>query len=181
MHARALRADERAFQMQAKDSVAAGCRPRAHDGSAHLLMRVCDQGRQAAGGAVAPVRPGNRAHAISRRLIIEQNAPTAIHLQIYEPGCHEHACRNPRLVPTGWNLARRNEAGDAAVLHHHGGATMPGAAVKNTVRNDGAPFGVWWLVPVLAHICLQLTGSIMQQIQSRLTDTEYTGHRKARP
>src|SRR4029079_6610054 len=98
-----------------------------------------------------------RAHPVGGRLIVEKDAAAAIHLQIYEPGCHEHAWRNPRLVPTGWNLTRRSEAGDAAILHHHGGGAMPGAAVKNTIRNDGAPFGVWCLVPVLAHICLQLT------------------------
>jgi hypothetical protein len=53
-------------------------------------------------------------------------------------------------VQPGWNLVRRREAGDAAALDHHGSTAMPAAAVKNTVRNDGPPFGVWL---VLAHIC----------------------------
>ena len=42
VHARALRADERAFQMQAENAVAAGRRARRRNGAAHLLARVGD-------------------------------------------------------------------------------------------------------------------------------------------
>jgi hypothetical protein len=96
------------------------------------------------------VRPGNGAHAVGRRLIVEQDAAATVHLQVYEAGRHENARGNARLCPPGWNLVRRREAGDAAALDHHGSTAMPAAAVKNTVRNDGPPFGVWL---VLAHIC----------------------------
>ena len=133
VHARALRADERTFQVQAKDAVAPGHGTCGRNGATHLFARVSDQSRQAGRGAVATMRARNRTHAIGGRLIIEQNAAAPVHLQIYEPGRHENACGNTRLQPTERNLARRNEAGDAAVLDHYGGVVMPGATVKNTV------------------------------------------------
>src|SRR5262245_41772063 len=135
--------------MQAKNAVVPSQRARGCYGTAHAFTRVRDQSRQAGGSAEAAVRPGNRAHAVGGRLVIEQNAAAAVHLQVYKAGRHENACSNTRLLPIGWNLAGWSETGDAAALDHHGSAAMPAATVKNMVRNDGAPLGVSL---VLAHI-----------------------------
>src|SRR5262245_53864250 len=135
--------------MQAKNAVATSQRTRGRNSAAHLFARVRDQSRQAGGGAEAAVCPGNRAHAVFGRPIIEQNAAAAVHLQVYKASRQQNACRNTRLPPIGWNLAGRSDTGDAAAPDHHGSATMPAATVKNTVRNDGALFDVSL---VLAHI-----------------------------
>src|SRR5262249_32608204 len=149
VHARTLRANERPFQVQAKNAIATSQRTCGCYGAAHMVARVRDQSGQAGGGAEAAVCPGNRAHTVSSRPIVEQNATAAIPLQVHKASRHETPCRNARLLPIRWNLARRSEAGDAAIPDHHGSAAMPAAAVKNTVRNDGAPFAV---LLVLAHI-----------------------------
>ena len=96
--ARTLRADEGAFQMQAENPVPAGGRARRRDGGPHLLARVGDQGRQARRRAEAAVRPGDGAHAVGCRLIVEQNAAAAIDLQIDEAGGEEDAGREARLT-----------------------------------------------------------------------------------
>jgi hypothetical protein len=84
--ARTLRTDEGTFQVKAEDPVPAGDRASGCDGGSHLLPGIGNQGWKAGCGAVAAVRPGNGAHAVGRRLIVEQNAATPVDLQIDEAG-----------------------------------------------------------------------------------------------
>ena len=83
------------------------------------------------------MRPGYRTHAIGSGLIVQQDATATVHLQVYETGRHETAGGNTRLRPVRGNLARRREAGNPALLNHHGGVAMPAAAVKYTVGKNG--------------------------------------------
>ena len=89
VNARTPRTDEGAFQMQAEHPVPASNRARGGDGGPHLLAGIADQRRQAARGAIAPVCPSNGAHSLGGRSIVEQNAATAIDLQIYEARSHK--------------------------------------------------------------------------------------------
>ena len=177
VHTRALRADERAFQMQAQNAVAAGHRTRRRNRTAHLLTRIGDQSRQAGGGAVAAVRPGNRAHAVGRRLIVEQDAATAIHLQVYEAGRHENARGNARLRPIRMESRpakrgrRCGRPGPSRRCHDASrGRQKHGPQRWRAVRRLACPGSY---LPALR--------TVVQQIQSRLTDAEYTGHRKGPP
>ena len=87
------------------------------------------------------MRPGDGAHAVGRRLIVEENAAAAIDLQIDEARGQEGAGRQARLRPIGGNLAPGPEPDDAAVPNQHRGFGMPAVTVKNTVRQDGMPVG----------------------------------------
>ena len=137
VNARTPRTDERPFQVQTEDAVAAADRASRRDGGPHLLARIGDQGRQARRRAKATVRPGNGAHAVGRRLIVEENAAAAVDLQIDEARGQEGAGRQPRLRPVGRNLAPGPKSDDAAVPNQHRGFGMPAVTVKNTVRQDG--------------------------------------------
>ena len=139
--ARTLRTDERPFQVQAENPVAAADGASRRDGGPHLLARIGDQGRQARRRAKAAVRAGNGAHAVGGRLIVEQNAAAAIDLQIDEARGQEGAGRKPRLRPIGGNLAPGPKSDDAPVPDQHRGFGMPAMAVKNAVRQDGMPVG----------------------------------------
>ena len=141
MDTRTPRADEGAFQVQAEDPVPAADRASRRDGGPHLLARIGDQGWEAGRGAIATVRPGNGAHAVGRRLIVEENAAAAIDLQIYEAGGQEGAGREARLRPIGGNLAPGPKSNDAPVPDQHRGFGMPAVTVKNTVCQDGMPVG----------------------------------------
>ena len=67
------------------------------------------------------MRSGNGAHAVDRRLIVEENAAAAIDLQIDEARGQEGAGRQARLRPIGRNLAPRRKTSDAAVPNQHRG------------------------------------------------------------
>ena len=113
--------------MQAENAVPAGDRASRRDGGPHLLARIGDQGRQARRRAEATVRPGNGAHAVGGRLIVEENAAAAIDLQIDEARGQESAGRKARLRPIGGNLAPRSQVqrcarpGSAPRLRHASG------------------------------------------------------------
>ena len=107
----------------------------------HLLAGIGDQGWQARRGAKATVRPGNGAHAVGRRLIVEENAAAAVDLQIDEAGSQESAGRETRLRPIGGNSPQGANANDAPVPDQHRGFGMPAVTVKNAVRQDGMPVG----------------------------------------
>jgi hypothetical protein len=87
------------------------------------------------------VRPGNGAHAVGRRLIVEEDAAAPIDLQIYEAGGKEGAGREPRLRPIEGNLAPGPKSNNATVPHQHRGFGTPAVTVKNAVRQDGMPVG----------------------------------------
>ena len=112
---RTPRTDERPFQMQAEDAIPTADRASRRDGRPHLLAGVGDQGRQARRGAKAAVRPGDGAHALGRRLIVEENAASAVDLQIDEARGQEGAGRQARLRPIGGNLGPGPEPNDAPV------------------------------------------------------------------
>ena len=107
------------------------------DGGPHLLASIGDQGWEARCRAKAAVCPGNSAHAFDRRLIVEENAATAVDLQIYEAWSQEGAGRKARLRPIGRDLTPGPKPDDAAVPDQHRGFDMPTVAVKNAVRQDG--------------------------------------------
>jgi hypothetical protein len=87
------------------------------------------------------MRPGNGAHALSRRLIIEENAAASINLQIDEAGGQNDPGREPLLRPIGGNLAQSANSNDAAITDQHRGFGTPPATVKNAVGQDGMPVG----------------------------------------
>src|SRR4029077_16186902 len=119
------------------------------------------------------VRPGNGAHAVGRRLIVEQNAATPVDLQIDEAGGQEDAAREARLRPIGGNLAPGTQSSDASVPDQHRGFGMPPVTVKNTVRQDDMPVGGCRIVSARAHRCPWQAGLVSQQIQSKLKGAEY--------
>ncbi len=139
MNTRTPRTDERPFQVQAEDPIPAADGASRRDGGPHLLAGIGDQGWKARRRAKATVRPGNGAHAVRRRLIVEENAAAAIDLQIDEARGQEGAGREARLRPIGRNLAPGPKPNDAAVPDQHRGFGMPAVTVKNPVRQDGMP------------------------------------------
>ena len=141
MDARTARTDERPFQVQAEDAVPAGDGTRRRDRAPHLLAGVGDQGRQARGRAKAAVRPGDFAHAVRGRPIVEEHAAPAIDLQIDEARGQDRAGRQARPRPIVGNLAGGPDPVDAAVPNQHRGVGMPAVAVENTVRQDGMTVG----------------------------------------
>ena len=84
MDSRTLRADVGAFQVQTQDTVLIPDRASRCDGSPHLSASIGDQGRKARCGAITTVRPGDGVHSVNCRLIVEQNPPAPIDLQIDE-------------------------------------------------------------------------------------------------
>ena len=141
VNTRTPRTDEGPFQVQAENAIPAADRASRRDGGPHLLASIGDQGWEARRRAKATVRPGNGAHAVGRRLIVEENAATAIDLQIDEAWSQEGAGRKARLRPIGRNLAPGPKPDDAAVPDQHRGFGMPAVTVKNAVRQDGMPVG----------------------------------------
>ena len=87
------RTDEGPLKVQPENAVPARRRARRCNRRPHLLARIGDQGRQARRRAGAAVRPGDGAHAVGRRLVVEENAPAAVDLQIDEARGEERAGR----------------------------------------------------------------------------------------
>ena len=114
--------------------------------AAAMAVRICSRvslirvGRQRR-SAKAAVCPGNGAHALGGRLIVEQNAATAIDLQIDETRSHKSAGWKLRLRPIGGNFARGSKSDDATVPDQNRGFCMPAVTVKNSIRQDGMPVG----------------------------------------
>src|SRR5690349_425210 len=104
MHAGISRTDEGPFQMQTEDAVPAGDRPGCCNGGSHLLTGVADQGGQTPRGAVATVRPGDGAHAVGGRLIVQKDTTATVDLQIDEAGSKESSGGQTRLRPIGGNI-----------------------------------------------------------------------------
>ena len=127
--------------MQAKHPVPASNQARGGDGGSHLLAGIADQRRKAARGAIAPVCPSNGAHSLGGRLIVEQNAATAIDLQIYEARSDKSAAWELRPRPIGGNLGRGSNSDDASIPDQNRRFCMPAVAVKNSIRQDGMPVG----------------------------------------
>jgi hypothetical protein len=74
-------------------------------------------------------------------LIVEQNAATAIDLQIYEARSDKSAGWELHPRPVGWNFARGSNSDDATIPDQNRGFCMPGVTVKNSIRQDGMPVG----------------------------------------
>ena len=111
MHAWALAADERAFEVDAEH---AGLRLGHHlVGRQHRRARVGDQRGQDLRGAEPAVRRGDGARGCLVRPVVEQHAAATVHLQIDQPWCQQaarrqlHACGLQRL-------AGRQHGGEAA-------------------------------------------------------------------
>ena len=119
----------------------AGDRASRRDGGSHPRGYIGDEGWQAPGRAKATVRPGNSAHAVGRRLVVQENAATPVDLQIDEAGSQEGACRKTCLWPTGRNVAPPCQPNDAPLPDEHRGFDMPAVTVKNPIRQDGMPLG----------------------------------------
>ena len=75
---------------------------------------VADQGRQQAGGAVAPVGLADGADALDARLVVEQNAAAAVHLNVDEAWRQQAAIEIDPLRPSGRLVDRQHR--------RHGGA-----------------------------------------------------------
>jgi hypothetical protein len=81
--------------------------------------------------------PGNGAHAVGCRLIIEKNATAAIDLQIYEARSQESPGRETRSRPIWRDLVPGPQAGDAPIPDQYRGARMPTVTVKYAVGQNG--------------------------------------------
>jgi hypothetical protein len=141
MDARTPRTDERTFQMQAQNPIVTGDRAGRRDCGPHLRRRVGDQGWQAAGRPKATVRLGDGAHAVGGRLIVQQDAATAIDLQVDKAGGQKGAAGNTHLRPSGGDFTHRCQSDDPAVPDQHRGVGMPAKTVKHPIRQDGLRFG----------------------------------------
>ena len=82
-------ANERTFQVKPEDPISVADGASSSDGASHLLARIADQRRQTGCRAVTTVGPRNSTHAISGRLVVEQNAAAAVDLQVNETGRQE--------------------------------------------------------------------------------------------
>ena len=79
-------ANERTFQVKPEDPISVADGASSSDGASHLLARIADQRRQTGCRAVTTVGPRNGTHAISGRLVVEQNAAAPVDLQSMKPG-----------------------------------------------------------------------------------------------
>jgi len=138
---RTSRTDERAFEVQAEDSIMAGDRASRRDCGSHSCGCIGNEGWQAAGRAKATVRPGYGAHAVGGRLIVQEDAATPVDLQIDEAGSQERARRKTCLRPIGRNVAPPCQPNNAPLPDEHRGFGMPVVTVKNPIRHDGMPLG----------------------------------------
>jgi len=93
MDALAMPVERRAFQMKAE-----------HPGNLQASLSNCsqlldylasigDERWQAACGPGFAVRLDDASYAGFRWLVVEKNAPTCVHLDIYESGCEDRICR----------------------------------------------------------------------------------------
>ena len=144
--------------------------------ASHPIARIGDQCRQARRGAKTAVRPGDGAHALGRRPIVEQDAAAAVDLQIDEPGSQRRAGRKACLRPIGRELRPRRKPDDAAVPDQHRGCRHasgdrqkpgpPGWHVDRLI--DG-------MISKRTHQSPWRAGIVAQQIRSKLKDTGYPG------
>jgi hypothetical protein len=74
-------------------------------------------------------------------LIVEEDAPASIDLQIYEAGGQEGAGREPGLRPIEGKLAPGPKSNNTPVPDQYRSFGMPPMTVKNPVRQDGVPVG----------------------------------------
>ena len=139
MNTRPPRADERAFKMQAEDSISATNRVGRGYGGPHLFACVGDQSWKAGCRAIPTMRAGYAAHPFDGRLIVEKNAAAAIDLHIDEARSQDRAGRKTSLRPILGCLAPRPKPEDAPVPNQHRSIGMPAATIKDTVGENGMP------------------------------------------
>jgi hypothetical protein len=74
-------------------------------------------------------------------LIIEENAASAVDLQIYKTRGEEGASREARLRPIGGNVAPRAKFNDAPRPDQERGSRTPAMTIKNSIRQNRMAVG----------------------------------------
>ena len=98
VHARPLRRNERAFQMNAEHARFAIHRGlHGIDRGGHLLRGVGDEGRQQSRRAEFAVRARDGRHRFRRRAVVEQHVAAAVHLHVDEAGREPCSCGQSRV------------------------------------------------------------------------------------
>jgi len=85
------------------------------DRAFHGVEIVADQRRQEPGRAEAPMRLADGGDAVDRRMIVEQDAAAAIHLQVDE--AREKIASQLPVLEVGRALSGRHHADDQASVH----------------------------------------------------------------